>query len=874
MVEKSTDLLVSKNYKEKGRGKPEVKAAVPAEPKSVSGGLVAAMVLLSGVAGLVYQVLWMKQLGLLFGNTAQAASATLAAFFVGLGVGSWWWGRKVSLNRNPLRLYAILEWGIAGSAVLFFGFLWCFEMIYPSLFAAMGTTGWMIAVKLLLSLLLVFPASFFMGGTVPAIGQVMVRKHERFGRTAAWLYGLNTLGAAVGVWAAAFVLMPNAGYKVTYGLTVALSAIVGVLAWKASRNEPPVEVEDAKAEDSADEAPALGARMALVGLCFFSGFVVLSLEVVWTRIFAQVHENSVYAFAIVLIVVLIGLAIGAGISSVVSRFVKKPMVALGVMVVIGGCLLLIGPSLMMHVTHDLEPFHSNEPWGEHVRRSFKMVVGGIGYIVIALGTVFPFLMKVAERGLKMPGRMLGRLLAINTAGAIVGALLCGFYFLPHWGMWGTMKLLTAAYLVMALLVPSGWSKATVLCRAAGVAALVLLFTVLDPSGLPVMGKVKGREYAKVLQVWEESDCTVAAVETKAGHRAIVVNASYALGSTAAYVDQANQSRIPLYLFPETESICYIGMGTGMSAGAALDFRFPNVKRVLICELSPAVVEASEKWIPQHLLGGLFDDDRSTILAEDGRYYLSATRKRYDMINADLFLPYRRGAGSLYSVDHYRVVAERLNPGGMFVQWLPLYQLTEYEFGVIAKTMSEVFGEVTMWRNDFTPGQEKVALIGRMESAPLPVSPIQDQAAMRGALDGRKWWEVTPEQVLIEPGSMPFLYAGNITQAAALFDEYPVNTEDKPVIEYQTPKLFRDVAEKDKVIWCVGPKLAKWVDRIFEASPIDEDPLWRGHPESTEHLVNAGVAFHKTMVSKSMRDRDEAEAQWEVFVREWLEAAGE
>ena len=123
-----------------------------------------------------------------------------------------------------------------------------------------------------------------------------------------------------------------------------------------------------------------------------------------------------------------------------------------------------------------------------------------------------------------------------------------------------------------------------------------------------------------------------------------------------------------------------------------------------------------------MTGGIFTDPRSTILIEDGRHYLMASNQTFDMINADLFLPYRRGAGSLYSLDHYQAAAERLNPDGIFVQWLPLYQITETEFGVIARTMLEAFEQVTLWRNNFTPGNEKVALIGQRTKKPLPIPP--------------------------------------------------------------------------------------------------------------------------------------------------------
>ncbi|MBT8037265.1 MAG: fused MFS/spermidine synthase [Verrucomicrobiae bacterium] len=846
------------------------RSAVNHKSTQVSGLAILALVFASGLAGLIYQILWMKQLGLLFGNTAQATSATLAAFFAGLGVGSWWWGKRVGSCARPLRLYAILEFGIAGSALIYFVILSLFANIYPWLYGWAGGTEWMLLLKFGLALLLVFPGAFFMGGTVPAIGQVMIRDRHRFGRIAATLYSVNTLGAAIGVLTAIFLCIPSLGYRMTCGLALLTSLTVGALAWKFSQTEPPQpEADPTKApDDSPSQKLPLRQRLALGGLCFFSGFVVLALEVVWTRVFAQVHENSVYSFAITLVVVLVGLALGAGISSIISRFSQRPMQALGILAVVGGGLLAIGPTLLMHVTHDLEPVHSLDAWDQYVRASFKMVIGGIGYVVIALGTVFPFLMKIAEREAQAPGRTLGRLLAINTAGAISGSLLCGFVMLPLLGMWGSLQILSAIYLVVALMLPTGWSGIGVSCKVAASVLLLLVFTGLDPTDLRILSTPPNKKPVKVLQAWESHDCTVAVVKQPNGHRAIMINAGYALGSTSAYVEQVNQARIPLHLFPDTRSICFIGLGTGMSAGAALDKRFPKVDRVVTCELTEAVVKAAKEWIPPVMTGGVFKDPRSTILIEDGRHFLMATNQRFDMINADLFLPYRRGSGSLYSLDHYQIVAKKLNPNGVFVQWLPLYQITDYEFGVIVRTMQEAFGQVTMWRNNFGPGREKVALIGQLEATAMTIPPIGKGEVMRNAVEGLEWWQTTPDMVRVEPESIPFLYAGNLTAARALFDDYPLNTDDKPVIEFQTPKLFRQVASKDEVVWCVGPKLIAWIDRIFKASPLEQDPAWAKHPASSTHMVRAGAAFHQSMVGKAMGDQEVTESAWDDFKREW------
>lgn len=853
----------------KNRSKYERKQAKQPEKTEKSGALIVALVFASGFAGLIYQVLWMKQLGLLFGNTSQAAAVTLAAFFAGLGAGSWWWGRRVAAVTRPLRLYAWLEFGIATAALTYFGVLKLFHAIYPALYGTVSGAGWMLAVKFALALVLVFPAAFFMGGTVPAIAQAVIRQPERLGRTGAMLYAVNTLGAALGVAFAAFVLIPSLGFSTTYVLALLLSVAVGVVAWRLPEVSP---IPPAKATTTKQDVGSSSERFAVAALCFFSGFVILALEVVWTRLFAQVHENSVYSYAIILIVVLIGLALGAGISSVVSRFVTRPWAALGIMTVAGGGLLVLGPSMLMNVTDGLRSVDTIEPWGDYVRGLFSTGFRGVGFVVVAMGTVFPFLMKLAEKGDAAPGWKLGRLLAINTAGAIAGALLCGFVMLPAWGMWGTLRALTAVYLVVALLLPLGWGKVGIACRVAGLAFLALAFSVLDPTELPVAGVTPGIDEGKVLQTWEGSDGTVVVIERTNGHRVIKVNGGYGLGSTDAYLEQAYQARIPLHLFPQTESIFFLGLGTGISAGAALEEQFPNVRRVLSCELIPEVVDAAKKWIPAEMTNGVFDDPRSTILIEDGRHLLRASGERFDMINSDLFLPYRRGAGSLYSLEHFRVAASRLNDGGVFVQWLPLYQLTEFEFGVIARTMLEAFGDVTMWRNNFQPGLEKVALIGRQSSSPVPVPPGGKKEAMIAAVQGLSWQATNPEMFRVAAESVSFLYAGNLTESADLFSSYPINTDDRPVIEYQTPITFRKVAENDEVIWCVGPRLTAWIDRLLAACPPEEDPIWAGHPEANWHLIKAGASFHRTMVNKALGDFDAVDAEWEIFLREWQDGA--
>lgn len=849
--------------------KPSKYARKQETPRESGRWLILLLVFLSGAAGLIYQVLWMKQIGLLFGNTSQAAAVTLAAFFAGLGAGSAWWGRRAAAMDQPLRLYARLEFGIAIAALSYFVVMKGFHAIYPMIYQSLPGEGGMLVVKFLLAMVLVFPAAFFMGGTVPAMAQAVIHQADRLGRTGALLYAVNTLGAATGVTLAAFVLIPDGGFSFTYMVALSLSLAGGIIAW---RMKAPAVVNAVASKADAGVPMKKTDRLSLTLLCFLSGFVMLALEVVWTRIFAQVHENSVYSYAITLIVVLIGLTLGSLLSSLVARWVKAPWIALGVMTLLGGVLLSLGPALLMRVTKGLQPVDTLESWGDYVSGMFRMGFRGVGIVAVILGMVFPFLMKLAEQGDAAPGWKLGRLLAINTVGAILGALCCGFLLLPHWGMWGTLLALTSLYLSMIYLLPLGWGRPGLIIKAMAGVFLILSFTALDPRGYAIYGKQKGMDDGRLLQAWEGSDGTVTVIERQDGHRVIKVNGGYGLGSTKAYLEQAYQARIPLHLFPDTRTVFFLGLGTGISAGAALEPEFPKVESIVSCELIPEVVEAAKTWIPQEMTNGVFTDPRSHLRIGDGRHMLTASDETYDMINADLFLPYRRGAGSLYSLEHYRVAASRLNEDGVFVQWLPLYQLTEYEFGVITRTMLEVFGEVTMWRNNFQPGLEKVALIGRKSGKPLAVAPGGKREAMLAAVDGLDWQSATPDMVRVSRQAMPFLYAGNLTKSADLFRDFPINTDDKPVIEYQTPITFRTVAQHDKVIWCVGPRLITWMDRLMERCPPELDPLWEDHPEENRHLIRAGLAFHRAMVSKVKGDVAVLDDEWSLFLKEWTAGA--
>lgn len=861
------------------------------------------LVFFSGFAALVYQVLWMKQIGLLFGNTAQAAGVTLASFFAGLAVGSRVMGNRVGRAVNPLRIFAWLELGVAITALLYFLILAIYRLLYPGLYQAAGPGALMLLTKFALALLLVFPPAFCMGGTIPVLGQCIVRRRESFARLSALLYGLNTLGAAAGAALAGFFLPPWLGFNGTCGVALAVSIAVATTAFVVSRKKAPAgfaaegETIPGEAEEVSDgsltrqqrrqrqregqgdrkakrsrgavvERPGGVWPVAILLLSFLSGFGVLVLEVVWTRLFSQVLENSVYSFAAILVVVLLFLALGAVLSSRLAHLNAPPSQVLTWLLLAGAGALIVMPTVFLKLTDGMQLITSDGSWGEYLGLIFRSTSVVIGPPALLLGTVFPYLMKLEEDFLKTPGASLGRLAAANTIGAVFGALGCGFFLLDALGMWRTVQLVALVYLLVALVLPASRTALGLGTKVAVLALIVINVLVVGFKGLPVVATDPDRPEETVLEVWEGSDCTVSVTEGPSG-RTIRINSDYSLGSTGAYLSEAFQADLPLMVYPETRSVFFLGLGTGITAGRALD-RQHRVARVVACELVPEVVLAAKTYMIEggglDLTGGLFRDRRVEILIEDGRHHLLATGARYDMINADLFVPFRSGAGSLYTLEHFQNARRRLEPGGVFVQWLPLHQLTKDDFLVIARTMVEAFDQVSMWRHNFQPGNEMVALMGHPKGAALPACSLDSSAEQELAVAGKTHRDLRALNLPLDPQTILLFYAGNLTAARSLFESVALNTDNFPVIEYLAPRRYRSGGRE--VPWFLGESFADFVEQVQEICPPSEDPLLAKRTEENRRLSLAGSAFHRSGLAEARGDEKATREAWERFVAEW------
>lgn len=811
----------------------------------------------SGFASLVYQIIWMRELGLLFGSTAHAAAGTLAVFFGGLAIGGVIWSRRAPRSKAPLSEYGLLEIGIGLSSVFYFGLMPLYSILYTPLHGIFGdSTTLLLVAKLALVSIVLLPSTILMGGTLPLMAQSVVDVSTSLGRVGTLLYGINTLGAATGALITGFWLPAWLGFNGTYLVAVTASLLIGSIAWFFG-NRQSLDRQDRQLHKSAtnshqkEKTVVQRDKMSLwmpklVIAAFGSGFLALALEVLWTRMFQQVLQNSVYTFSVILVTFLTALATGAFIARLVANSRIDPWKALACLMTAAAAGTLTTPFLFYEVTDGMRYLGAGEAWSQYLVSVFSSAAIILLLPGLAVGSVFPYLLRVAERSGEA-GQVVGRLAAINTAGAIFGSLVTGFLLLGAIGLWNSILLVSVIYFVLAAWMATASSRRALLVPTLG---LLLAFTVGNPSKLP--GVRLNPETERLLAAWEGPDGYIAVVE-RGGSRRIKINNFYSLGSSAAIEVEQNQTLIPMIAHPSPERLFYLGMGTGITAGAAL--RLPS-HEVTVTELVPEVITAAAEFFGSQT-SGLFTDSRARVLARDGRNELRGHADQYDAIIADLFIPWRAGVGNLYSQDHYMTARDRLRPGGVYVQWIPLYQVTEAEFWVIIRTFLDVFPQVQVWRGDFFVDKPILALVGSVDTRVLSLSAIiRNGQYLRGGqrLDPAAFLAVT----------LPF-YVGNLGESREIVPPGPIHTDDNPVIEYHAPISHRN-ARAGRIDWFTGAKLVDFLDHLLAATPPDEDPYLSQLDPPALGFVRAGQSYYMSAVMKNLGRRDEAQNYLNDFKR--------
>jgi spermidine synthase len=627
----------------------------------------------SGCAALIYEVVWYQQLQLVLGSTTIALAILLATFMGGLCLGSLILPRVPIGGRDPMRVFAAIEGCIAicGAMVI----------LGMPLIARANSA---------LAALVMLPATVFMGASFPAIVRAVER---RPGLAATWavLYGSNTAGAVFGCLLAGFFLlrfysMATAGW-VAVGLNLAAAALSIALSGRTT--EAP-SIEEACGDGCA--AWTIYTSIAL------SGFCALGAEVIWTRLLGILFLGTVYVFAIILAVFLSGLAAGGALSSRVLRRGYDPASSLAV------CQFLLAASIVwaaIAIDRVLPDWSGTvalavSPWRTSL---YHLVLAAVAILPATLlwGASFPLACAAAlRRAGGDPARVAGRVYAANTLGAIGGALLVSVLLVPAIGTQGSQRVLVVLSIVAAVV--SLWPAGL---RVIAAAAVALCLVAAIP---PVSGEViaygryiyeqTGR--SEVLFAGEGINSSVAITRWPNG--TVYINVNGHVEATTEQFDMRLQrmvGHLPGLLHPAPKSVLGIGFGAGVSAGTFT--RYPSVEHITVCEIEPLIPPTSDRFFrPQN--DGVYRDPRTRIVFDDARHYLMTTRETFDVIASDPLDVFIKGTAALYTREYFEAVKSRLNPGGYFSLYVPLYETDEPTIKSELRTFFSVFPNGTVWSN--------------------------------------------------------------------------------------------------------------------------------------------------------------------------------
>jgi spermidine synthase len=711
----------------------------------------------SGCAALIYEVVWYQLLQLAIGSTSVSLGILLATFMGGLCIGSLWLPR-LRLKQHPLKVYALLEVGIAAFAVLVQISLPVLNRAYIS-GAEHGLPGMLL--RGILAAICMLPPTILMGGSLPAI----TRWIEASPEGVSWwgyLYGGNTAGAVFGCLFAGFYLLRVFNMATATYVAVAINlAVAGVsmLVAGATPFSAGLEAQAVSAtEDAADRPWQIYISIAL------SGATALGAEVVWTRTLAMELLATVYVFSIILAVFLTGLAIGSGIGSWILRKIN-PAVALGWSQI----LLTLGIAWTAYTM-----IHRLPNWSDDVLttldgwRMYSLDLKRVIYAVLPAtlfwGASFPLACAAIARPDEDPGRVTGKIYAANTLGGIVGALAVSLALIPWIGSQNTERLLIIVSALSGLLVLVPYLKRSIPMVAASVLALIVVgFLAFTVSPLPTQLVAYGRFMASWagqstdLRMIEGRNSSVAYTRWNDG--ATYINVSGHVEATTEQADMKLQrmvGHLPAVLHPNPEKILGIGFGAGVSAGTFT--RYPSVKSITICEIEPVIPPNSTYFFGQQNYD-VKDDPRTKIVYDDARHFLLTTTEKYDIIASDPLDVFLKGTAALYSKEYFDVVKQHLNPGGYFTLYVPLYETSEPTIKSELLTFFDAFPNGTIWANNRDGAGYDMVFMGQVEPFKIDVDAAQDR------LRRPDYDKVRASLVDIDVHSLPDLlsvYTGNAT----------------------------------------------------------------------------------------------------------------
>jgi spermidine synthase len=757
----------------------------------------------SGATALVYEVIWSKYLALLFGSTIQAQTVVLAVFMGGLALGNKVFSRHADRARHPLVIYGCIE-----IAIGLYAFLFCF--LYHAtdrMFAWLGSSlldrpGSLLLLKGFLSMVLLLGPTILMGGTLPILAAWLQKSTPDAGRRSARFYSINSLGAVCGAGLTGFWLVEWLGLRKTMDLGALVNMIIGLTAIGIGRVQTaqrPAQSQSAAARPSKSDqaqASAVAFRRACL-MVALTGAVSMGLEVLASRCLCLIFGASLQVFSIVLMAFILGIGIGSAVmASPRWKHLRAESTAIFLLL---GAAVLIG--LVVLNIENLVAFYLNAQSG--LSRSvmgylyYRILAAVLSICVLglpaaALGSVLPLCIRAASATSDLLGERVGRLLTWNTLGAVAGSLLTGFVLMPSIGLRGSFTALASGLVVAAVVVAIGTRRPALIAAGAAVSLFVVVASLHGDEGWRYvfsagvfrqfdsyysMARVRDRRKSVHLDFYEDAaDATVSVEGELAGKKDLCLRIDGKIDASAKW-DSSTQlllAYLPLMMKPEGKDVFCFGLGSGITAGAALDC---PIEHLTVAENCGPVLRAARLFEPWN--NGVLTDPRVRIYEEDARTVLKLSPMKYDVIVAEPSNPWMVGVGSVFTREFYQLAASRLKPGGMMTQWFHTYEMDDPTVEVVLRTFATVFPEMEIW--DVAQGD--IVLLG--SDRPWRSSPEVYRRAFASEKERKALASIglaTPEAILARR-------MASQRTAFAIAGPGPIQGDDFPILEYAAPRAF-------------------------------------------------------------------------------------
>lgn len=785
--------------------------------------LVALCFVLSGATGLIYEVLWARMLGLVFGATTVAVSTVLAAFMGGLAIGSALAGRIGVKIARPIRAYGLLEIGIALYA-LAVPFIFAFvDDLYLVLWQNFSPSFFVFSLLrfFLSSVLLLIPTTL-MGATLPVLSAALLRSPKTTNASVTKLYTRNLVGAICGSIAAGFFLLPSLGVRGTIYVASIINIVIGIAAIIADRKlEATLGGSSAPHTVSADELSGTAEVIKIdqpkfwIFCAFVSGFVTFSTQVAWTRVLTMIVGSSTYAFSITIALFLMSLSLGAYVVARLSprrlrttlmkfELLTALSLLVSIFVINKMPLLLIAIGLKLNINS----------WPGLLALQLALITLLIPLPAFLMGATMPLVLRWASGYAHRSVQLVGWTYAANTVGAIAGALIAGFVLIPKLSTRFTIMFAVALCLVVAGMAyePKVESPDRDLRKAlaagATVALIILAFLVAPRMNLGdlsvgaydslvrVLARSRGATADRAnerntpgdhkLLMYEEGPTATVSVRKDWDVISMAINGRTNASDREDMPTQVMLGQLPMLLSPKPRSGLMVGFASGISVGSMLQSPIESLECV---ELEPATINASRFF--EHVNNRPLSDPRLRLIIDDARSYLRVTSNRYDMIVSEPSHPWVPGVANLFTKEFFTLGRDRLHEDGLFVQWVQIYQLSTDSLRSVLATFQNVFPHVLVFRVEGVNKGKDLLLVGSKKPSTLDRLPLRIN-------DTRMSAELARVNIKSEADVRAWFVCDETRLAPAVAGAI-INTDDNMHIEMTAPKeAFRPLLQSNAV----------------------------------------------------------------------------